>query len=116
MENLKTNKGDVELLTKNKKNLPVGVFGSDYSTPNMNQRLYLAMRMKGFEKVSEFASFCGFSRSFMSKIIHRKIKPSIDDAEKIAFKLDLRLKDIFESSDLRIPGLNFLNKKEEKSK
>lgn len=66
-----------------------------------NWKLHHALKIKGFKDYSSFASVCGFSRSFISKVIHRHIKPTLAQAQKISGKLDLSIFDLFEKWELR---------------
>lgn len=70
-----------------------------------NQRLLIAMKMAGFREISKFAEHCGYTRTYMSQIIHGHIKPTLDQAQQISNKINLRVQDIFEMSDIR--DLNF---------
>ncbi len=66
-----------------------------------NDKLRLALKLKGYEHISDFASDVGFDRSFISKIIHGHIKPTVDQASKISSKLELSIWDIFKPEDIR---------------
>ena len=81
-----------------------------------NEKLRIALRLKGYREFSAFARDCNFSRSFISKVVHRLIQPTIDQAQQIAEALGLKVNDIFDNSDLRIQQLDFLLKKEEDEK
>ena len=63
------------------------------------------MQIQGFRQISKFAEFCGYSRPFMSRIIHRRIKPTLEQAQVISNKLNLKVQDIFDISELRIPEI-----------
>lgn len=84
--------------------------------PEINDRLFIAMKINGFRQISKFAEVCGFSRPYMSAIVHKRIKPTLERAEVIACKLNLRVQDVFEISDLRIPEIdNLIKDKEDKN-
>lgn len=71
------------------------------------------MKVKGFRQISKFAEVCGFSRPFMSRIVHLHMRPTLEQAEIIATKLNLRIQDIFDLSELRITELTIPDKKQE---
>ena len=79
----------------------------------VNDKLFIAMKMNGFRQISKFAETCGYSRPFMSNILHCHIRPTLEQAEVIASKLNLRVQDVFDISDLRIPEMDILLKNKE---
>jgi len=66
-----------------------------------NEKLMIAIKIKGYREISRFASDCGFSRSFISKIIHRQINPTLEQAQIITSKLNVSIFDVFEITDIR---------------
>lgn len=101
----------MESIDNNKKNLQDGVVRSIREPSEINDRLFIAMKMAGYRQISKFAETCGYCRPYMSGIIHKRFKPTLEQAEVIANKLNLRVQDIFEISELRIPELDNLIKK-----
>lgn len=69
-----------------------------------NQKLLIAIRMKGFEDSSEFARKLGWTPEYLIMIINQKYKPTMKTAQKIATELGLNVFDLFDVSELKIPG------------
>ncbi len=76
-----------------------------------NEKLLIAIRMKGLE-VGEFSRKLGWTSRYIWMIINKNYKPTIPTAEKIVKELGLNIYDLFDPTDLKIPQLNFLEKKE----
>jgi len=76
-----------------------------------NQKLLIAIKMKGFESVGEFARKIGFTPEYLIMIVNGNYKPTIPTAEKIVKELGLGIYDVFDSSELKFPQLDFLNKR-----
>lgn len=79
-----------------------------------NDKLALALKLKGYKHISDFAFEVGFDRSFISQIIHGHTKPTIDQASKISNKLAVSIWDVFLQEDIR--DLPILKKQEENTK
>lgn len=78
-----------------------------------NRYLQMAIKLKGYNHISEFAKDVGFDRSYISGIIHGHQKPTLDHASKIAVKLNVSLWDIFFPEDIRdLKKLKIPEKKE----
>lgn len=78
-------------------------------TPRFNHKLQIAFDMNGIRELSVFASKIGFSRSFISKVLHGHIKPTMSQAQIISNALNVQLQTIFDLSDIR----DFLRKERE---
>lgn len=90
------------------KNFNVSDDKRDISTPRFNHKLQIALDINGFRELSLFASKIGFSRSFVSKVLHGRIKPTLSQAQIISQALNVQLQTIFDLSDIR----NFLRSEE----
>ena len=106
------NNDSTQNLILDKKNSFLSLNERDYTYSNANQRLIIAIKLAGYKSLGKFAAKCGFTTSYLSKIINHRYTPTIETAEVIANTLGLGLKDVFEISELRIPELDFLLKKE----
>ena len=95
------------MVQEDKKNLPVGCDRCSLI------KLELAMKLKGFREISAFVreTRLPLDRSFISKILHGHIKPTLEQAQLITNALGLSVKDIFEMSDIR--DLDFFGGKNE---
>jgi len=69
------------------------------NNPDLNIKLFYAIKFKGFKSLGDFSKKAGFSTAYLSMIIHRKYKPTIPTAERICKVLRVGLTDIF-----NIPG------------
>jgi len=63
-----------------------------------NWKLKHALKIKGYREISEFAKVTNYGRSFISKVIHRHIKPTFNQAQEISSKLGLHIFDLFEAT------------------
>lgn len=92
-----------------KKNCVEGVNECKNSISNDNIRLDIAIKMKGYESYASFGKAMDCTGNFISMVVHRKYKPTIDMANKIATKLGFKISDLFDLSlDVQIPQLDFL--------
>jgi len=67
----------------------------------VNHKLELGMKLAGYREISTFAKKTPFDRTFISKILHGHIKPTINQAQEITNVLNLRVQDIFDLGDIR---------------
>lgn len=73
----------------------------------VNHRLDIAMKLAGYREISAFAKKTTFDRSFISRILHGHVKPTLSQAQAITNALNLRVQDIFDFSDIRDLNLGF---------
>jgi len=66
-------------------------------------KLDLAIKLAGYREITAFVEKTKLSldRTFISKVLHGHIKPTLDQAQVISNALGLRVQDIFDLSDLR---------------
>jgi DNA-binding XRE family transcriptional regulator len=98
-----------------KKNSNEGINNPKQDTSTINQRLLIAIKLKGYPTISKFARDIGYTENYLYMIINGKYKPTIVTAERICKRLGLGLTDVFDISNLKIPELdNILGRKNEK--
>ena len=85
----------------------------DKPTLVFNHSLDLAIHYAGFKEIAQVGVAAGYSRSFISKVLHGRIKPKLRQAEDIARVLKVPLQKIFDMSDIR--DLDFLKQREKDS-
>jgi transcriptional regulator with XRE-family HTH domain len=72
-------------------------------------KLDIAMKLAGFREIQAFADKTPYDRSFISRILHGHIKPTLEQAQDITNALGLKVSDVFDFSEIR--GMDFFNKK-----
>jgi len=92
---------ELNIINSGKKNYRNPVSGRFTTNRRRIERLYLAIKLKGFQTISEFASKTKFSREFISSIIYYHISPTIDQAQEICKILGVSISDIFYPTEIR---------------
>lgn len=96
--------------TEAKKNSNYLLNRIELAPSGVNQQLLIAIKLKGYRSVGKFARDCGFTASYLSKMINRRYRPTIETCEVICKKLGLGIRDVFLISDINIPELDGLLK------
>ncbi len=91
----------VDISTESQKKLNSGGDKREEDSPTYNHRLSMAMDMANIKEISKLGELSGFSRSFISKVLHGHIRPTFAQAEAISRVLNISFVKIFNLSDIR---------------
>lgn len=73
----------------------------DKQHPSFNHKLDIALSLSGFKEISEFAEKTDYSRSFISKVLHGRINPTLAQAQDICNVLELHIWKVFDPNQIR---------------
>ncbi len=74
-------------------------------------KLDILMKLNGIREKSALGVKVGLSREYISLLMNKKLKPTLDQAQQITGAFNIRVQDIFDLSDIR--DLDFFKPKED---